>query len=104
MIRLVAIAAFAAALTNCMVVKRWSGPTLTGTCAGACDHYLACKPGHPAGDGLRCRRECPDVFADRESLLMFESLSCRNAVEYVDGNGVAHASLDTRRSRSASPD
>lgn len=70
--------------TSC-IVKRLSGPRLTGTCDGACSHYVACKPGHPKTDGDRCRRECPEVFSDSESLMMFESLSCHDVVEYVDG-------------------
>ena len=67
------------------IVKRLNSPRLTGTCGGACDHYVKCKPGHPKLDGDRCRAECPDVFSDPESLMMFESLSCKDAVEYVDG-------------------
>jgi hypothetical protein len=34
---------------------------------------------------VRCNQECPGVFADRDSLMMYESLSCKDAVEYVDG-------------------
>jgi hypothetical protein len=76
--------AIAAALGSC-IVRRFTGPTLTGTCAGACDHYVECKPGHADADGRRCRAECPDVFSDRESLMEYEKMSCQNAVEYVDG-------------------
>jgi hypothetical protein len=65
------------------VVNRLMGPRLTGTCEGACDHYISCKSGK--ADRKRCQNECPDVFADRDSLMAFESLSCPNAVEYVDG-------------------
>ncbi|MCX5747063.1 MAG: hypothetical protein NT062_31720 [Proteobacteria bacterium] len=83
-----ALLALASATTSC-IVKRVSGPRLTGTCDGACDHYVQCKPGHPTVAGQRCRAECPTVFADAESLMMFESLSCRDAVEYVDGTGTA---------------
>lgn len=67
------------------VVQRLVGPRLTGTCDGACSHYLDCKPGAKPADRARCTAECPDVFADRDSLMAFESLSCSNAVEYVDG-------------------
>ncbi len=34
---------------------------------------------------MRCQKECPGVFADRDSLMMYESLSCKDTVEYVDG-------------------
>ena len=61
------------------------GPSLTGTCAGACAHYIECKPGHTETDRTRCETECPQVFSDRDSLMAYESLTCKNAVEYVDG-------------------
>ena len=71
--------------TSCIVRNLVTGPRLTGTCSGACDHYVACKPGHSNVDRQRCETECPGVFSDRDSLMAFESLSCQNAVEYVDG-------------------
>ena len=73
------------------IVRRLTGPRLTGTCSGACDHYIECKPGHADRDRARCETECPDVFADRDSLMAYESLSCQDAVEYVDGRAPAAA-------------
>lgn len=70
---------------GCIVRHIMGGPHLTGTCGGACAHYIECKPGHPEADRVRCNQECPGVFADRDSLMMYESLSCKDAVEYVDG-------------------
>ena len=67
------------------VVKRFTMPQLTGTCDGACAHYVECKPGHLEADRTRCQSECPDVFTDRDSLMGYESLSCKDAVEYIDG-------------------
>ena len=72
-------------LTSCIVRNLVSGPRLTGTCTGACAHYVECKPGHSDADRTRCELECPGVFSDRDSLMAFESLSCKNAVEFVDG-------------------
>jgi hypothetical protein len=72
----------AGTIASC-VVNRLVGPRLTGTCEGACAHYVACKGGK--ADGAKCRTECPEVFADRDSLMAFESLTCKNAIEYVDG-------------------
>ncbi len=66
-------------------IQRMLGRKLTGTCDGACAHYVECKPGHPSVDRDRCRAECPDVLSDEDSLMMYESMSCRDAVEYVDG-------------------
>jgi hypothetical protein len=85
MIRGVIIAFVIALLTGCIVKRFVSGPRLTGTCHGACDHYIECKAGAREDDRTRCETECPDVFSDRESLRAYESLSCTNAVEYVDG-------------------
>ena len=80
----------AAALASC-IVRRLTGPTLTGTCGGACDHYVECKPGHLDTDSQRCRSECPDVFSDRDSLMGYESLACDDAVEFVDGTAARTA-------------
>lgn len=71
-------------LAGC-IVKRLTTPRLTGTCDGACAHYVECKPGHSEDDRTRCTIECPDVFRDVDSLMGYESLSCKDAVEYIDG-------------------
>ena len=75
----------ATVMASC-VVKKLMGPRLTGTCEGACEHYVECKHG---ADSKRCNTECPDVFGDRDSLMAFESLSCQDAVEFVDGQRTA---------------
>lgn len=74
-----------AVLIASCIVKRFTTPRLTGTCDGACAHYIECKPGHPEADRTRCQTECPDVFTDRDSIMGYESLSCKDAVEYIDG-------------------
>ena len=80
----VAVAA-AIAAPGC-IVRRFTGAQLTGTCDGACAHYAQCKPGHSEGDRRRCLEECPNVFSDRDSLMAYESLTCDDAVEYIDGS------------------
>ena len=84
MIRGLVLGICIAMLIASCVVHQLMGPRLTGTCDGACSHYSECKSG---GDKAykRCQAECPDVFADRDSLMAYESLSCGNAVEYIDG-------------------
>jgi hypothetical protein len=72
-------------LSSCIVRHLVTGPKLTGTCSGACSHYVECKTGAVAEDRTRCETECPDVFSDRDSLMAFESLSCQNAVDVLDG-------------------
>ncbi len=78
--------ALAALLSGC-IVRYVTGPKLTGTCDGACDHYARCKGGVSKDVGKACREECPQVFSDRDSLMAFESLSCEDTVEYVEGPG-----------------
>jgi hypothetical protein len=80
-----ALAGVAIAAQSGCVIPRLVGRRLTGTCDGACKHYVECKPGHPETARDRCRAECPDVFSDEDSLMMFESLSCHDTLEYVDG-------------------
>lgn len=78
------------AMVGC-VVRRFAGPQLTGTCDGACAHYVQCKPGHAPADRDRCLAECPDVFSDRDSLMAYESLACDDAIEFVDGSAAQTA-------------
>lgn len=85
---------FALLITGC-IVKRLNGPELTGTCDGACAHYIACKPGHPEADRRTCIQECPEVFSDRDSIMGYESLACHDAVEYVDGSAKKTAGTPT---------
>ena len=72
----------AAAIAGC---RLRTGRRTTGTCSGACDHYLACKRSDDQAARTRCQRECPEVFSDEESLREFEKLSCRDPVEFVEG-------------------
>lgn len=75
-----------AALSGCLV-RYVVGPRLTGTCDGACDHYVDCRA-TPDRDGrvrAACIAECPGVLGDADSLMAFESLSCPDAVEFVEG-------------------
>lgn len=92
--RLFVVGIIAMLLGSC-IVRRLTGPQLTGTCDGACAHYVECKPGHADADRTRCQTECPAVFSDRDSLMAYESLSCSDAVEYVDGRA-ANAAQSSR--------
>lgn len=80
----------ALAMVGC-IVRPLTGPQLTGTCDGACDHYVQCKPGHASADRDRCLAECPGVFSDRDSLMGYESLACDDAVEFIDGSAAKTA-------------
>ena len=78
----------AGALGGCLV-RYVVGPRLTGNCGGACDHYVDCRGGADRDGAIRraCLTECPGVFGDQESIMAFESLSCPDAVEFVEGDG-----------------
>ena len=86
--------AMALATSSCALIRSLTGNRVTGTCDGACAHYIDCKPGATVADRQRCDLECPQVFADRSSLSMFERLTCPDAVSYVDGDPPTTA--DTR--------
>lgn len=58
---------------------------LTGTCDGACAYYLGCKDADQPAARATCVAECTDIFASPETIATFESLSCQDAVEFVDG-------------------
>ncbi len=81
---LVVALAVAGAITGC-AIRQLVGPRVTGTCDGACKHYIDCKPNHPHADLERCEQECPDVLGDSDARVEFERLSCDDAVEFVDG-------------------
>ncbi|MCG8419550.1 MAG: hypothetical protein MJE77_16590 [Proteobacteria bacterium] len=63
---------------------------LTGNCQGACNYYLSCKESRGEQISERhhqlCEYECGDVFSSSESLLAFESLSCEDAIGFVEGD------------------
>lgn len=78
----------AAVIASCRPPAFLVGRRVTGTCEGACDHYLECKGG---GSTDACVADCREVFSDPESLRAFESLSCADTVEYVEGPRAARA-------------
>jgi hypothetical protein len=71
--------------SGCRLDGSWKNRRLTGTCEGACDRYLQCKRSSEAAAKVACVSECREVFQDEESLRAFESLECRDVVEYVEG-------------------
>ena len=84
------VVALFGALTGC--AHRGPGPRFTrptGTCAGACELYLWCKAerGQEVSerDQKTCELECPEVFSGAEPLAAFESLSCDDAIAFVEG-------------------
>ena len=82
--RLALALALALVASGC-VVRYLRGPQLTGTCGGACEHYVTCRGSEAGGVRAACQLECPQVFGDRDSLMAFESLSCPATLDFVEG-------------------
>jgi hypothetical protein len=86
-VTLTLVAALASACAHRGRGPRFGRPT--GTCAGACDLYLWCKAesGQDLAEPARaaCELECAEVFSGAESLAAFESLSCEDAIAFVEG-------------------
>lgn len=58
---------------------------ITGTCIGACEHYLSCKGDSRERSYQACLRSCP--FTEGESAAAFEQLTCDAAIGFVEGDG-----------------
>jgi hypothetical protein len=58
----------------------------TGTCPGACAHYVDCK-GSPQDDRLyaTCVDECREIYEDPQVLVEYERLRCDDAVAFIEG-------------------
>ena len=80
---------------------------LTGTCHGACNHYLACKEGQGKKvyqqDHLYCERECAEVFSGPETILAFESLRCEDTIGFVEGSSGRGPGEPSRAEAAATP-
>ena len=77
---------------SCVRYARLQGASSqTGSCDGACRHYLSCKDDRSADSFHECVADCREIFVhdgepDRDSLRVFEALECKDAVAYVDGD------------------
>ncbi len=76
----------------------------SGSCAGACDHYLDCKESDSEAARDQCLDECDQIFVyrgvpDRASLQDFEELDCEAAVAFVDGDAGQKPRPDGRGER-----
>jgi hypothetical protein len=86
---------------SCVRYARLKGTaSQTGTCDGACRHYLACKDDQSPESLHGCVADCRDIFVDqgkpdRDSLRLFEGLECSAAVGYVEGESDGHSQTAT---------
>jgi hypothetical protein len=101
------VAILMAAALSCARYARFQGlAAQTGTCEGACRHYLGCKDDQSSKALRGCMADCSDIFVyqgepDRDSLRMFESLECSAAVAFVEGEEDGHSR--TAKSPRAAP-
>ena len=69
----------------------YSGPReITGSCPGACRHYVRCKDSSEPALHDACVAECRVIFEedgepDVATLGMFEQLQCPDAIGFVEG-------------------
>jgi hypothetical protein len=89
-----------AASLSCVRYARFKGAAQTGTCDGACRHYLACKDDRSPTSFNGCLADCRDIFIDqgepdRDSLRLFEGLECSAAVGFVEGESDGHSRTAT---------
>jgi hypothetical protein len=91
----------ALATTGCLRYTRTQTFAPSGSCTGACDHYLDCKEANSEAARDTCLIECEQIFVykgepDRASLQDFEELDCDAAVAFVDGDGGQKPKADDR--------
>lgn len=81
--------ALAAAATSCIPFRtvRHNERRPTGTCPGACTHYVECKKMSTESPTFHaCVQECRDIYEDPQMLASFERLTCDDAVAFVEGD------------------
>lgn len=89
------------ATTGCFRYARSQSLATSGSCGGACDHYLECKQSDSDQARDECLAECEQIFVykgepDRVSLQEFEELDCEATVAFVDGDGGQRPRIDER--------
>jgi hypothetical protein len=86
--RLIAATFGLLALAGCV---RHLGPAYrrspTGTCPGACEHYLLCKGTPDDRETMSaCVDECRAIYDDASVLAAYERLECEKAVAFIEGS------------------
>lgn len=99
-----ALTALGLVVTGCYRQARTQRFASSGSCTGACDHYLDCKESDSVSEREQCLEECEQIFVykgepDRASLQDFEELDCKAAVAFVDGDAGQKSRADGRGER-----
>jgi hypothetical protein len=89
------------ATTGCFHYARSQTFASSGSCTGACDHYLDCKQSDSEDARDECLEECRQIFVyqgepDRASLQDFEELDCEATIAFVDGDGGQRPRIDEK--------
>jgi hypothetical protein len=95
------LALTALATSGCFHYTRTQTFAASGSCSGACDHYLECKGSDSETALDSCLDECEQIFVyrgepDRASLQDFEELDCEATIAFVDGDGRHEPTVDGR--------
>jgi hypothetical protein len=74
--------------TSCIrYVGRRQRPKPTGTCPGACSHYVQCKGTRDHRTYDSCVQECREIYDDSpQALASYERLACEDAVAFIEGD------------------
>jgi len=96
-----ALSVIALAATGCFRYTRTQRLATSGSCTGACEHYLDCKESDSEAARDQCLEECNQIFVykgepDRASLQDFEELECEAAIGFVEGDSGHRARADGR--------
>jgi hypothetical protein len=84
--------AFAIAFGAACVKRQTQGSSqVSGTCEGACQHYVSCKRSDDPRVLRECVRDCATIYTDdngvedSETLGLFERLDCEETISFVEG-------------------
>jgi hypothetical protein len=59
----------------------------SGTCDGACAHYLGCKNIDTPDNRTQCTDQCASLNLTPDQLANYEATDCQTAIAAIDGNG-----------------
>lgn len=99
--------AFAAVATGCVKKQTMATQSYSGSCEGACRHYVVCKSEDDGRIYRACVRECRIIFAedgveDQGTLGELERLDCEEVLGFIEGDaGVEPGSGDGSAESSA---
>lgn len=98
---LLALSVLGLVTSGCFRYARSQTFATSGTCAGACDHYVDCKESESESAREQCLEECQQIFVhkgepDRASLQDFEELDCEATIAFVDGDSGHRSKADGR--------